>query len=110
TTAPSPTCTCPSAASRRPGEARNKKAPAGPGLGGPRDRRGDRGPAGMDPAGTRKFPPPPSSVHVREPGTAAGPPTCALQQIAGPTPPCYNFSDRKSTRLNSSHVKISYAV
>src|SRR5690606_40944756 len=26
------------------------------------------------------------------------------------TAPCYRLQDRKSTRLNSSHVKISYAV
>src|SRR5690606_40916266 len=27
-----------------------------------------------------------------------------------PVPPVQGFADRKSTRLNSSHVKISYAV
>src|SRR5690606_39965190 len=32
-------------------------------------------------------------------------PTSALK-----TPQCIDITDRKSTRLNSSHVKISYAV
>src|SRR6266498_5121764 len=35
-------------------------------------------------------------------------PTC--RRPPPPTPTCPGTSDRKSTRLNSSHVRISYAV
>src|SRR5690606_39820110 len=34
----------------------------------------------------------------------------AMQSIQGIDEPDYGHLDRKSTRLNSSHVKISYAV
>src|SRR5690606_40961080 len=33
-----------------------------------------------------------------------------VRNIAGPSNPHRRVADRKSTRLNSSHVKISYAV
>src|SRR5690606_8868390 len=36
--------------------------------------------------------------------------TCALALINNKTKILYGILDRKSTRLNSSHVKISYAV
>src|SRR5690554_3840585 len=36
--------------------------------------------------------------------------TLAVTQELDPTTPAGSFQDRKSTRLNSSHVRISYAV
>src|SRR5690606_39411565 len=36
--------------------------------------------------------------------------TCGLSHVGGPESDEYGERDRKSTRLNSSHVKISYAV
>src|SRR5436305_8779629 len=33
-----------------------------------------------------------------------------LRERLARTPPGYTYSDRKSTRLNSSHVRTSYAV
>src|SRR5690606_39738136 len=44
-------------------------------------------------------------------GTGALARTASLAEtIAAAIPPKDRFGDRKSTRLNSSHVKISYAV
>src|SRR5690606_41839691 len=38
-------------------------------------------------------------------------PACDWIAVAEhPAPPVFRYLDRKSTRLNSSHVKISYAV
>src|SRR5690606_2678404 len=48
-------------------------------------------------------------VHFREPGlTHKG--TIATESRAGVAGGVTSYIDRKSTRLNSSHVKISYAV
>src|SRR5262245_62977287 len=46
---------------------------------------------------------PPSSERKRPPGMVPA-------QIRPGTPPGSNTQDRKSTRLNSSHLGISYAV
>src|SRR5690606_41545953 len=61
-------------------------------------------PAAMPPVGT-------FSVYVWK--SPLSPPTLlpvwSLDTLVRPQPPCSPI-DRKSTRLNSSHVKISYAV
>src|SRR5690606_40934440 len=48
------------------------------------------------------------SRHHRTPGVEPAPPVAIRFSAASPTP--QHSLDRKSTRLNSSHVKISYAV
>src|SRR5690606_39922405 len=55
------------------------------------------------PAGRGALPP----LRHRQPG---GPPRTAAPARVRPRPPRPPLRDRKSTRLNSSHVKISYAV
>src|SRR5690606_40749060 len=67
------------------------------------DRARGRTRRAADPAGaaTGLVADAPGRPHDRQPGPAAD----RLHRRAGPDQP-----DRKSTRLNSSHVKISYAV
>src|SRR5699024_12740474 len=48
-------------------------------------------------------------VCAADPGEPAVPAQRRQGRVA-PDPPTYVASDRKSTRLNSSHVSISYAV
>src|SRR5438034_3575672 len=43
-------------------------------------------------------------------GARTGPPYSPTASMAAFTPPGPSFPDRKSTRLNSSHTVISYAV
>src|SRR5690606_41065848 len=67
-----------------------------------RSGAGQRGPQGvgrsLSPAARRR----------EQPGCRAGPPSSAARVLYGPW--WRRMGDRKSTRLNSSHVKISYAV
>src|SRR5690606_40488261 len=62
---------------------------------------------------------PHSLYHLRAPAGGLGCHQCALLPVASPEldgaeravlPIALAAADRKSTRLNSSHVKISYAV
>src|SRR5690554_7499446 len=48
-----------------------------------------------------------SSPSTQARGAQGGP---VLPWAAEPAPPAHHGPDRKSTRLNSSHVRISYAV
>src|SRR5438874_5026602 len=53
------------------------------------------------------------SLHDALPILPPGSPTSICPQRSGEScsrPTCKNSRDRKSTRLNSSHVEISYAV
>src|SRR3712207_8833397 len=51
-------------------------------------------------------PPPPASLHWPLPVMQLPP----ARPMAHPRPPAHRPADRKSTRLNSSHANISYAV
>src|SRR5690606_40773008 len=73
--------------------------------------RQNRRPSNSPPTGTE----PTSCIRCREThrGWGRWPCCCACWRDGnGRSPPLpgRNWSDRKSTRLNSSHVKISYAV
>src|SRR3712207_7066224 len=57
------------------------------------------------------------AVHVHEPRgdrhtaePTGRPPSCLTAGIRGPAGTAASAGDRKSTRLNSSHANISYAV
>src|SRR5690349_24628375 len=52
----------------------------------------------------------PASQHASSPGAAAAGPAPGPARGRGPEGSRTGPGDRKSTRLNSSHVEISYAV
>src|SRR5699024_11831113 len=54
--------------------------------------------------------PGPGCEAARRSGHVLGVPRGRATGPGGPVPPGRNWSDRKSTRLNSSHVSNSYAV
>src|SRR5690606_40493295 len=109
----------------RPARDRFSVGPAVPPWRGPERTRGclrcrrDQGtcrgqPAGSDPAGLAG---PPVAGHRRTAGgrgtPVAGPEAGGTRRAGGTVrrlPGAARAGDRKSTRLNSSHVKISYAV
>src|SRR5690606_41916800 len=52
-----------------------------------------------------------TGIHIRFHAHATSPPHAdSVRPRLGRHRPCARSGDRKSTRLNSSHVKISYAV
>src|SRR2546428_14143702 len=53
---------------------------------------------------------PVSLHHTAEPALATAVPACASLRVRALPRPLFDFQDRKSTRLNSSHDQISYAV
>src|SRR5690554_7287310 len=54
--------------------------------------------------------PPPGALLRAPPGSPPPPPPARSASSRGNNPPAGSPRDRKSTRLNSSHVRISYAV
>src|SRR5688500_19441526 len=56
------------------------------------------------------LPRPMASTRARAPSSCSGSPTPTPAATSGPSPRKAPPADRKSTRLNSSHLVISYAV